>query len=191
MSEGLFQNKYRIKSTRIPSWDYGSDGYYFVTICTKDKVCYFGDVVDGEMRLSKIGWIVATEWQKTPEIRPGVFLDFWIIMPNHIHGIIIIQNENIIETPIVETPSLASLRNDIPYKNEFGPQNRNLSSIIRGFKSSVTKQIRIKYPNLNFQWQERFYDRIIRDERALDRIRTYISSNPSKWQEDLENVNRS
>ena len=76
----LYKNKYRIESTRLKDWDYSRDGYYFVTICTQDKKCFFGDVIDEKVRLSAIGEIVADEWQKTAQIRQNVSLDTWIII---------------------------------------------------------------------------------------------------------------
>ena len=90
----LYKDKYRIESTRLKDWNYSRDGYYFVTICTQDKKCFFGDVIEEKVRLSTIGEIVADEWQKTVRIRKNVSLDAWIIMPNHLHGIVIINNNN-------------------------------------------------------------------------------------------------
>jgi REP element-mobilizing transposase RayT len=110
-----FKDKYRVESTRLPGWDYAGAGWYFVTICTWNRECLFGEIVDGEMRLSSIGEIVAEEWQKTPDIRPNVVLDEWVIMPNHLHGIIVIleprdrtvvEKSRSVETsrqPVVET----------------------------------------------------------------------------------------
>lgn len=94
----LYKNKYRIESTRCKNWDYTSNGYYFVTICTRNRECFFGDVVANQMDLSAIGEIAAEEWHKTEQIRPNVELDEWIVMPNHIHGIIIIKNQPVVET---------------------------------------------------------------------------------------------
>ena len=85
-----FRGQYRVESARLPGWDYASAGWYFVTLCTRDHVCFLGDVVDGRIQLSSLGEIVAEEWQKTPQIRPNVELDEWIVMPNHVHGIIVI-----------------------------------------------------------------------------------------------------
>ena len=177
----LYQEKYRIKSIRHPDWDYSSDGYYFVTICTKDMECIFGEIKNGMMGLSEIGCIANEQWAKTAKLRQNVRLDEWIIMPNHVHGIIIINNAT------VETHCNASLpRIDGPWKtNQFGPQRNNLASIVRGFKSSV-KRICNKN-GYHFQWQSRFYDRIIRDEKSLDYIREYIHYNPLKWELDRNN----
>jgi len=175
----LFANKYRTKSTRLPQWDYSTPWWYFVTICVKDGVCRFGNVVDGEMRLSKVGEIVANEWQKTEQIRENVELDEWIVMPNHLHGIVIINRR----LP-VETHCNASLRkSDSGPANKFGPQSNNLAAIIRGFKGASTNRIHTT-GHKNFAWQPRFYDHIIRNEKSLDKIRFYIHHNTRKWEED-------
>jgi hypothetical protein len=100
----LFKDRYRSESARMKGWDYASTGYYFVTICTRGRECWLGNVVDGVMDLSSAGVIVAEEWQKTESIRENVALDEWVIMPNHIHGIIVIN-----ELPSVETHCDASL----------------------------------------------------------------------------------
>ena len=100
-------------------------------------------------------------------------------MPNHIHGIIVIEYNN-----NVETHGNASLPE---YKNEFGPQSKNLSAIIRGFKGAATKTINQKFYKIYFSWQERFYDRVIRNEEELNRIRQYIMDNPEKWELDRNN----
>nr|MBC7245035.1 transposase [Chloroflexota bacterium] len=104
----LFQGKYRVPSARLKGWDYTSSGLYFVTICTKERIPFLGDIVNGEMHLSSIGEIVAEEWRKTEQIRPNVILDAWVIMPNHMHAIIGITAVTV-ETPqrdlvSVETP---------------------------------------------------------------------------------------
>jgi putative transposase len=96
----LYKDKYRAESARLKGWDYSVAGYYFVTICTRDRECWLGEVVDDVMRLSPVGKIVAEEWQKTAQIRKYVTLDEWVIMPNHLHGIVIISDE----MPQQETP---------------------------------------------------------------------------------------
>ena len=135
----LFKNKYRIKSTRLKHYDYSSDGYYYVTICTKNRECCLGDVIDGEMKLSVVGKIVSEEWIKTEQIREYVQLDEWVIMPNHFHGIVIINNDNVMCN--VETPrrgvSTTSNRNPC-HKLEW--KSHSLGSIICQFKSITTKR---------------------------------------------------
>ena len=87
----LYKNKYRIKSTRLPNYDYSSNGYYFVTICTQKKFCYFGQIVKSQMQLSQVGKIAQKHWQEIPQHFDGVYIDEYVIMPNHVHGIIVIN----------------------------------------------------------------------------------------------------
>ena len=186
-----FQGKYRIPSTRATFWDYGSNAPYFVTICTKNREYSFGDVVNGEMILSEIGKIADECWLAIPDHFPFVKLHNHIIMPNHVHGIIIIDKDisesaNIAaETQNAETQNLASqpesANSDSP-KNRFGPQSKNLASIVRGFKIGVTKGGRLIDPN--FAWQPRYHDIIIRDDRAFQNISNYIVDNPARWEKD-------
>ena len=89
----LFRQKYRIESTRLKGWDYSDSGYYFVILCTKDRVCYFGRILNSQVILSDVGQIVSEERQEIEEKRDNVKLDSWIIMPNHIHGIIVITKK--------------------------------------------------------------------------------------------------
>jgi len=97
----LFKDKYRVESARLHQWDYTAAAWYFVTICTRKLQCLLGEIVEGEMRLSRIGEIVAEEWQRTAQVRPGVQLDASCVMPNHLHGIIVIENK---DNTMVETP---------------------------------------------------------------------------------------
>lgn len=92
MDNCLFKNKYRIKSIRLKYWDYSSNGIYYITICTRDRECFLGNIINGKMQLSKIGQIISNEWIKTEQMRTYVQLDKFIVMPNHLHGIIIIQH---------------------------------------------------------------------------------------------------
>ncbi|MBS1250527.1 MAG: hypothetical protein MAG431_02121 [Chloroflexi bacterium] len=184
-----YKNKYRIKSTRLPDWDYTSPGWYFVTICTKGRQLFFGQVIDGEMHLSPIGKIVAEEWQKTEAIRENVTLDEWVIMPNHLHGIIMIHER---DPRSVET-SRRGVSTDRGSSTEQGdsPTTKaiqhwkpgSLGAIIGQIKSVCTKRIWAAGYD-EFGWQSRFYDHIIRDQASLDRIRAYIRNNPKEWEDD-------
>ena len=167
-----FNNKYRIESTRLQNWDYAQSAAYFVTICTANREHFFGRVQNGEMVYSDIGAIVAQEWIKTPEIRPDMNLELgeFVVMPNHFHGVIFIGNNEFNDNG-----------ND-NYKNEFGPQSKNLSSIIRGLKSAVT--IQAKKINPDFGWQARFHDNIIRNPKSYNTVSNYIIDNPKKWGDD-------
>lgn len=170
----LFKDRYRVESTRLKGWDYSAAGYYFVTICTRERNCWLGDIVDGVMRLSSAGEIVSAEWQNTAAMRENITLDEWVIMPNHLHGIIC----------IVETHCMR-LTHQTSQPNTFGPQRNNLSSIVRGFKSASTK--RIQQAGHDFAWQPRFHEEIIRDEKSLAMVREYIRNNPMKWELDKDN----
>ncbi|MDD5291282.1 MAG: transposase [Patescibacteria group bacterium] len=163
------------KQYRYKGYDYSKDGLYFVTICTKDRELYFGDIVNEKMQLSKIGRAAERFWLEIPRHFPFVGLDEFIIMPNHIHGIIKIEN---VGTQNVGTQNFVFLQEG--YQNKLGPQSKNLSSIIRGFKIGVKKFCTSN--NIVFAWQARFYDRIIRNEKELNNIRQYIINNPLKWE---------
>ena len=191
-----YQNKYRIASARMKNYDYASNGAYFVTIVTKNREHFFGNIVDGKMVLNEIGEIVCDEWSKTPKIRPDMNLTMveFVVMPNHIHGIIYIGenefNTNSVARGCRDAMHGVSTTNN-EYKNKFEPQRKNLSSIIRGFKSAVTINVRLlgamNRVSTDFAWQPRFHDRIIRNENELNRIRNYIVKNPEMWGRDRNN----
>jgi len=180
----LFKNKYRIESTRLKNYDYSGVGSYFITICTKNKQNYFGYVVDGEMQLSQIGQIADQCWNEIPKHFPFVLLDEYVVMPNHVHGILIVNGN--INDHRVETQNFASLHGHTNTSqcqqntaNKFGPQSMNLASIVRGYKIGVKKWATIN--NVDFLWQPRFYENIIRNENSLQKIRQYIIENPIKY----------
>lgn len=174
-----YQNKYRIRSARLQNWDYGWNGAYFVTICTKNREYYFGEIANEKMILSEIGENADDCWLQIPKHFPFVKLDVHVVMPNHIHGIIVIDKTG----STVETQNSASLQsNQSQPKNKFGPQSKNSASIIRGFKIGVTKNARNK--NIDFAWQSRYHDHIIPNKEEYDRIKNYIINNPKNWGND-------
>ncbi|XWN36943.1 MAG: transposase [Balneola sp.] len=186
MSEG-FKNKYRNETTRLKSWNYGWNGSYFITICAKNRERYFGEIETGEMYLSEIGKIANQCWVEIPDHYPFVKLGEFVIMPNHVHGIIIIdkKDDGRFSKSNVGTQDFASLHaSNIKQAslNKFGPQSQNLASIIRGFKIGVTKQARKS--RTDFQWQARYYDHIIRDQESFNDISEYIKMNPENWKKD-------
>lgn len=198
-----FQDKYRIPSARAQWWDYGNNAAYFITICTQNRIHYFGNIIQQKMELSELGKYAESCWYEIQNHFPFVRLGAFVVMPNHVHGIIIIdkpidpvetqdfasQSKNIISTietqnlatkmasQNLETQNLASLQS-----NAFGPQSRNLASIIRGYKIGVTKFSKTIQPD--FKWQSRFHDRIIRNESEYQNINDYIESNPLNWEKD-------
>jgi REP element-mobilizing transposase RayT len=196
MAVGYYKNKYRIDSIRLACCDYSQAGYYFITICTKNKINYFGKISCNKMILSKLGYVAKNFLKKIPEHYPNTKIDSFIIMPNHIHLIINVmkyrgndkssgveaRNSGIIKNnmnPAVEARNCASLRK-YDYKNKFGVvQSKNISAMIRAYKSTEKKFS--NQNNMEFNLQERFYDYIVRDDSALNNIRQYIRINPPKW----------
>jgi putative transposase len=163
-----YQNRFLIGSKRYRGYDYSSEGCYFITINTKNKIQSFGRIENGIMILSEIGKCLSDEWLRTPLVRPDMNMtpDAFVVMPDHFHAIIYIG------------PNTYNATHD-SYINEFGPQSKNLSSIIRGVKSAVTSYARKM--NISFDWHKGYYDHIIRTQRELTRIREYIISNPANW----------
>ncbi len=162
-----FKNRYRVDTTRLKGFDYGSASHYFITVCIKNRIKSFGEIKNGEMILSEFGRIAHDEWKKTFELRPDMNLTMgeFIIMPDHFHAIISIgENEYNKEKRI----------------SKFENQSKNIGSIMRGFKSAVTTYAR-KNGIENFQWQPRFYDHIIKHPNAYLNIERYIRNNPKNW----------
>ena len=163
-------NQYRRESSRLQNWDYASEGYYFITICTKNKKHYFGEIIDGEMILSHIGVIATILWQEIKHRFNHISLGEFVVMPNHIHCII-----------SVETRHVLSLQNNS--ESRFQNQGKKtISSMIGSYKSAVSKYAH--QLNYEFHWQGRFYDHIIRNDVSHRKISEYVLNNPQKWEED-------
>jgi REP element-mobilizing transposase RayT len=178
--------KHHRRSIRLKGYDYTQPGAYFITVVTHDRQCLFGEIVDGEMRLNEFGEIVRAEWFQTAVVRPYVVLhpDEFVVMPNHAHGIIWIVDVGATRRvapppPRVAPPSVAI--------HPRGPIPGSVGAIIGQFKSITTKRINA-LRNLVGQpvWQRNYYERIIRDERALNAIRRYILNNPANWTKDAD-----
>ncbi len=183
----LFKNKYRIESTRLRGWDYGAAGYYYLTICTNNRTHFFGHIINNDIQLSPIGKIVAEEWQKTETIRDNVVLDQWVIMPNHMHVILVLTHKIEPHTTGVEPHRGCGSESDKPKKPMPKRPANTIGSIMAQFKSVCTKRIR-KAGFTDFEWQRGFYDRIIRTEESLHKARHYIMTNPERWAKDRDNV---
>lgn len=180
------------RSIRLKGYDYSQQGAYFVTICTHQRNCLFGEIVDGEMKLNTNGEIAKGCWLSLPRHFQNVELDEFVVMPNHLHGIIIIAEEG---------EALADLNYQKQQKFSsqcFAPTGdtikingtipQSLAAIIQNYKSVSTRQInRINKAKGNVIWQRNYYERIIRNEEALNNIRQYIITNPINWAEDEEN----
>jgi len=177
-----FKGKYRIKSARLQNWGYSNTGLYFVTICTANRELYFCDIINGEMQLSEIGNMANKFWKEIPEHFPFVELDEFVIMPNHVHGIIIINKPNdgeCIDKRNVKTPNLGVSTTAIASK-KWKPES--LGVIINQYKRICT--INARKIHADFVWQSRFHDHIIRNDDSLQRIRDYIINNALRWIED-------
>lgn len=181
----LYKNTFRIETARLKDWDYSNPWWYYVTINTNEHIDWFGTISKGEMQLNEIGKIIEEEWLRTKIVRKNIDLDYHVVMPNHIHGIIIIN-------PNVETTGPV-VSNKIIYNTETthrvvstSLKPNSLGSVIGQFKSVSSKRIHSHGKN-NFEWQSRFYDRIIRNEKELLKIRKYILDNPLKWEIEKDN----
>jgi len=168
---------YHRRSIRLKGYDYSKAGAYFVTICAQNRECLLGDIVDGETRLNDAGKMVKRCWGEIPTHFPHVELDEFIVMPNHMHGIIVI------------CPTGRGMACRAPTQRQFAkPIAGSLSTIIGSFKSATTRQINhIRNTPGHHVWQRNYYERIIRSEEEMDRIRTYIIDNPVKWAGDEDN----
>ena len=169
---------YRIDSTRLQKWDYSWQGKYFVTMCTQGRAHYFGEISDGVMNLSEIGIETERQWLDTVSLRPDMNLklhDFQV-MPNHFHGIIEIGWNTFNNCRTTRYDESAEK------KNKFGPQRKNLASIIRGFKGSVARYARKN--NILFDWQPNYHDHLIRNDQEFFKIKRYIQNNVKNWKGD-------
>ena len=206
-----FKNKYRIQSHRMPGWDYSNNGIYFLTIVTQNRKCIMGNVIIDKnthpyVSLSDFGKIVNNEWIQSFEIRDEIFLDTYIIMPNHIHAIVVLNKNKMNDThdmggTHVETHGRASLRanrsNRSKQQNQFVRKPKSISSFIGGFKSAVNSKIDDfidqnnldipKYNRDNHFFQSNYHDHIIRNNAEYERIKKYIINNPLKWDNDKFN----
>jgi len=187
---------YRTDSIRLDGWDYRTSAWYFLTLCTHRRVCHFGTVRGGIVGLSPAGCVAAQEWVRTAVVRPYVRLDAWIVMPNHVHGLVGIttaspghraatadddDNSSDDDDGGVETS-----RRDVS-TGMAAPGARltahSIGAIMAQYKSVCTRRIR-EMGDAAFAWQPRFYDRIVRSRRAFDAVRAYIHANPARWAAD-------
>lgn len=184
-----YQGKYRVDTVRAKFWDYSWNGAYFVTIKTYNSERFLGEVIDEKMHHSIMGHVANSCWYEIPKHFPFVQLGVHQVMPDHVHGIIIIKKPISTEVKVddgglLESQKIATSQppaSTRKSKNKFGPQSNNLGSILRGYKAGVTTSIRTVFPN--FKWQSKYHDTIIRDEKSFQRITAYILDNPKRWSE--------
>ena len=164
------------RSLRLRGYDYASPGAYFVTLSTHDRACLFGDVVGGVMSMNDAGCIVADECHRTATIRNGVSMDQYVVMPNHFHGIVALRDGR------------GTARRAPTVERFAAPVAGSIPTIIRAFKSAVTKRINDLrgMPGASV-WQRGYHEHIIRHEDEWHRVRRYVEENPTRWATDIEN----
>jgi putative transposase len=176
------------KNIRWRKWDYRWNGAYFITICTKDKQHFFGKITDKKMTLSPVGVLADIFWHEIPKHAKGVTLDAFVVMPNHIHGIIILDND---EPPKPVLPKHGEI-DDIPKSPDEQrfqrPGENSIFTMLGGYKSVVTKHVHRLELIDNWEWQVRFHDRIIRNEEEFNIIQNYILTNVENWYNDRFNI---
>ena len=183
-------DKHHRHSTRLPSYDYRQAGAYFLTVCSHQRQCLFGHVSSGQMVLNLLGEILRAEWLASALVRPHIELDAFVVMPNHVHGIIILGAK----TATARATHRVAPTTDgtvAPSTKPHGPARDSIGAIIGQFKSITTKRINALRDTPGIPvWQRNYYEHIVRDDAELDRVRQYIRDNPMKWPEDTENPQR-
>lgn len=180
------------RSIRLKGYDYSQNGAYFITLCAQDRKPIFGKIVDREMQLNQFGIIARDEWLKTSEMRQNIEMDEFVVMPNHMHGIIVIDDGAGRDTlQRVPTEGRVPTQGRVPMVEQFGkPTFNTIPTILRGYKGAVTKQINTLQIDAGVYnmperiWQKNYYEHVIRNETSLNKIREYITSNPLNWKDD-------
>jgi putative transposase len=164
------------RSVRLRGYDYSQPGAYFITVCAHDRLSLFGHIRELNMHLTELGVIVREEWLRTPALRPGVQLDEFGVMPNHFHGILMLDDNYECRSCVHSSPAFGK------------PVSGSVSVIVGAFKGAATARTRSLCgdPKLTI-WQPGFYEHVIENEKDLERIREYILENPQRWQSDKEN----
>ncbi|MCG2811283.1 MAG: hypothetical protein L6428_07475 [Candidatus Aminicenantes bacterium] len=181
--------KYHRRSIRLKGYDYSRTGYYFVTICSRERECLFGEVGDSKIILNEMGVLAEKMWRELPDRFPAVLIDQFVVMPNHLHGIIRIM-EHIQNGKAAEC---GGLMNQTPTPKRASDEwnmmknpGMTLGKIVRYYKARSALKIKTMM-NVSFYWQRNYYEHIIRDENELLRIRKYINLNPVSWPQDEDN----
>lgn len=166
------------RSVRLPTYDYRQTGVYFVTLCGFQRACLFGELQDGSLQLNEAGTIAQEVWLEIPQHFPHVELDEFVVMPNHLHGLLVLVASSTPDSS--DVPSLP------------GPLSRSLGAVVGAYKSATSRRINTwrGTPGVPV-WQRNYYEHIVRSDEALVSIRRYIADNPHYWAEDEENPERS
>ena len=203
-------DKHHRRSIRLRGYDYTQAGGYFVTICAQNRECLFGNVVEMAMRLNDAGQMVQSVWNELPQHYPGVDVDAFVVMSNHIHGIIVLMDDDIVvgagprARPIGpracpdnrESPPFDGQPRGVRGQPRGVAPTMSLPDVVHRFKSLTTARFRHDVIHNNWHpfhgglWQRNYYEHVIRNESELDRIREYIVANPGRWDEDINNPKR-
>lgn len=196
-----YKGKYRISSARLKNWDYGSNAPYFVTICTGNKISYFGSIQEGQMHLSYLGQLANKYWLEIENKFPFVVLDHFVVMPNHVHGIINISRDAVYRvsngaenTDAINQDAIKDAINRVSTDGRIGgitgnnnPMlHQNLPRFVHWYKGRCTFEMRKTYTK--FSWQPRYHEHVIRNEESYLKISEYIQNNPLRWLEDKYHV---
>lgn len=192
-----YRKRYLVESSRLKGWDYSANGRYYITLVTKNRDPIFGEIRNKEMQLSEIGQIVLTEWEKSFQIRLELTCKCYVIMPNHIHAVVILDNPQQYSVDLDyghgDAQPCVFRTEELPYfdpdciSNQTGlfRPPKSISSFVAGFKSAATTRIN-QYRRTPYKkvWQPRFYDHLVRDKEEYLRIRKYILENPANCMKD-------
>jgi len=182
--ENLYREKYKICTNRLLNVNYSNLGFYFITICTQNRLNYFGQIIDDRMVLNHYGKIVHEQLQLTEQIRPYIKMDTFVVMPNHIHFVLEITDLN--GRDAINRVSTDRVNGGVTGKHNCMLNKTSLGYIVRSFKSACTKQIH-DFGLLYFAWQSNYYEHIIYNDESLYNIREYIINNPRNWNIDRNN----
>ena len=191
---------HRRRSIRLKGFDYSRPGAYFVTIVVQDRLCLFGDVVDGEMQLNDVGRLIADGWEWLARNHGYVELDAYVVMPNHLHGVVVLTDEGWegdgvgrgrgVLTDDASGRGVSDIGRGRGVSRNAPTGRKTLGRLVGAFKTVTTKQVnQLRGTPGHRMWQRDFYERVIRNDDELDLVREYIEGNPAKWEMDVENPN--
>jgi REP-associated tyrosine transposase len=177
------------RSIRLHAFDYAAPGEYFVTICSHQRECLFGSAVDGEIQLTETGRVIARCWRAIPTHFPNVQVDAFVIMPNHVHGILRIVDRRLPVGATYMSPLRAEV--DPGTSGARRPVAGSLGVVVSTFKAAVTRAARRRGHRSSAPiWQRNYYEHVVRDDRSLHQLRDHIAANPARWAEDSLNPAR-
>jgi putative transposase len=190
------ESKHR-RAVRLKEYDYSRAGAYFITICAQDRVCLFGEVIEGDSRLNEPGLMIQAVWDEMPAYYPGIETDSFVVMPNHIHGIIVLAQAGPRPQPAREAGLRGQPRGVAPTdrfsQGGQSPTGLTLGDAVHRFKTMTTKRYTDGVKQVGWSpyqgrlWQRNYFEHVVRDEHDLERIRQYIADNPMRWSVDAEN----